>query len=631
MPLLARDKVRFSGEPVAAVLATSRACAEEAAALVEVDYEDLPVVDDPVAALSEPAPRVHDDPWSYPGAVLPANGPANLQSEVVEGSLADADAALAAAAHTVTRTYRTPAGHQGYLEPQCWTAAPRPGGGVTIEGTAKAPYRLREQVARTLGLPLEAVAVEPTVIGGDFGGKGGVVDPTLCAALALWAGRAVRLALRSGEDVAATDARHGSVVEVRVGCDASGRLAALVVDAVLDGGAYAAVKPIPSVNLHGLAEAALGYRLPAWAVRSRIAYTNRIPKGHMRAPGAPQAVFAVESAVDELARQAGIDPVALRHRNLLTDGDRDAYGHVWDEARGTATLDAAVAVEAAATVPAGWRAGRGVAVYARPTAAPATTSLRLLPGGEDGLVVEVPFPETGTGSHTLVREELAAALSVDPERIRVRQVSTAGLPYDPGVGASRVTAGLTNAVHRLAEEWRAGAGDEPVTVATEAGGDRPALSTCAQVAHVAVDPATGQVRVLELVTAVDVAAILRPRSHQMQLDGGAMMGFGFACLEDLLEEDGQVWAANLAEFRLPTAEDAPALRTVLIEGGRGVGPANVKAVGELSNVPVAAAVANAVHDAVGARVRQVPVTAERVYWTLHPRAGSGGTGGMEER
>lgn len=618
MPLLARDKVRYSGEAVAAVLATARGVAEEAAALVEVDYEELPVVANPVAALSASAPRVHDAPWGYPGAVVAATGPANLQSEVVEGSLAGAEAALAGAAHAVTRTYRTPAGHQGYLEPQCWTAAPRPGGGVTIQGTAKAPYRLREQVARTLGLSIDAVEVEPVAIGGDFGGKGGVVDPTLCAALALWAARPVRLALRSGEDLSATDARHASVIEVRVGCDDTGHLLALVVDAVLDGGAYAAVKPIPSVNLHGLAEAALGYRLPTWAVRSRIAYTNRVPKGHMRAPGAPQAVFAIESAVDELARRAGIEPLDLRRRNLLGDGDRDAYGHVWAEARGTTTLDAAIAVEPTTAAPAGWRTGTGIAVYARPTPAPATTSLRLLPGGDGGLVVEVPFPETGTGSHTLVREELAAALDLDPERIRVWQVSTTALPYDPGVGASRVTVGLTNAVHQLADAWRAGPRDEPVTVVTDPGADRPALSTCAQVAHVAVDPATGQVRVLELVTAIDVAAVLRPRSHQMQVDGGAVMGFGFACLEDLLEEDGQVWAANLAEFRLPTAEDVPALRTVLVEGGSGVGPANVKAVGELSNVPVAAAVANAVHDAVGARVRQVPVTAERVYWALHP-------------
>jgi putative selenate reductase molybdopterin-binding subunit len=629
MPLLADGKVRFAGEAVAVVLARTRRAAEDAAALVDVEYRDLDAVLDAHAALEPGAALVHDAPWRYDGAVVTESHHPNLQSELVEGDLSAAEAALALATHAVTATYRTPSGHQGYLEPQCWTAWPLPGGRVALLGTVKAPYRLREQTAKTLGLALDAVEVEPVALGGDFGGKGGVVDPTLCAALALWSDRPVRMALRSGDDFTATDARHPASVEVRVGCDADGRLLALCVDAVLDGGAYAAVKPIPSVNLHGLAECALGYRLDAYAVRSRIAYTTTIPKGHMRAPGAPQAVFAVESALDELAAAAGISPAELRRRNVLADGDRDAYGHLWVEARGTDTLDAALSDPTPAVtpcddsvsghrraVPAGWRRGRGVALYARPTAPPATTSVRLVPGDDGRLIVEVPIPETGTGSHSVVREEVAAALDVDPERVEVRQVSTGSLPYDPGVGASRVTVGVTTAVRELAARWRAAGGSQAVTVETAAGSEAPALSFCAQVADVAVDPETGQVRVLALTTAVDVASVLRPRAHRMQIDGGAVMGYGFACLEDLLEADGQVWAANLAEFRLPTAEDVPALRTVLVEGGRGVGPANVKAVGELSNVPTAAAIANAVADATGCRLRHLPLTAERVFWAL---------------
>jgi CO/xanthine dehydrogenase Mo-binding subunit len=390
---------------------------------------------------------------------------------------------------------------------------------------------------------------------------------------------------------------------------------ALSLDAVLDGGAYAAAKPIPSVNLHGIAECALGYRLGCYAIRSRIAYTNNLPKGHMRAPGAPQAVFAVESALDELARTAGLHPAELRRRSLLANGERDAYGHEWLEARGAATLDAALGVHPTVPAPAEWRRGTGLAVYARPTAAPATTSLRLaLTGG--GLEVQVPIPETGTGSHTVVRAQMASALGVDPDSIHVRQVSTAQLPYDPGVGASRVTVGVTAAVQELAAAWKQRDDDSPITVVTEPGSDQPALSYCAQAAHVAVDPDTGQVRVLELVSAVDVADIVLPRAHQLQIDGGAVMGLGFACFEDLQEAEGQVWAANLAEFRLPTANDVPMLRTVLVDGGRGVGPDNVKAVGELTNVPVAAALANAVADATGCRIRQLPITAEKIFWAL---------------
>ncbi|MGH3302934.1 MAG: xanthine dehydrogenase family protein molybdopterin-binding subunit [Streptosporangiaceae bacterium] len=617
MPLLAAGKARFAGEPVAVVLATGRLPAEEAAGLVDVTYRELPAVLDPVEALQPSAARVHDAPWSYDGAVVGPDDPANLQSQLVTGSLEAASAELARAAYRVARSYRTPAGHQGYLEPQCWTAVPAESGGVRLHGTAKAPYRLREQVARTLGKPADLVHIEPAPIGGDFGGKGGVVDATLCAALALLARQPVRLALRSSDDLTATDARHPALIEVQLGCNERGQLTAMIVDAVFDGGAYAAIKPIPSVNLHGMAEAAVGYRLHACAVRSRIAYTNRIPKGHMRAPGAPQVVFAMESAVDELAHSAGIPPAELRRRSLLSDGDRDAYGHPWPEARGTATLSAAVSCRARVQPPGNWKLGSGLAVYARATSPPATTSLRLVPGAAGEFCVEVPFPETGTGSHTLVRNEVAEALHVDPDRVRVRQVSSSSLPYDPGVGASRVTVGLTAAVRQLVAAWHDSGGTDPVTVQTEPGSGQPVLSYCAQVARVAVDPATGQVRLLELVTAVDVAAILRPASHQLQLDGGAVMGFGFACLEDLLEQDGQVWAGSLADFRLPTTEDVPVLQTVLVEGGRGVGPANVKAVGELANVPVAAAVANAVADAVGVRVRALPITAERVYRALH--------------
>lgn len=630
MPLLARTVARFAGEPVAAVLARSREAATAAAALVDIDYRELPSVTDPVAALDAGSPLVHDAPWEYPGAVITAAAGPNLQSVVTDGDPAAVARALAAAATVVSATYRTPAGHQGYLEPQTWVAFPPQNGTTRLWGTTKSPYRLRNQIAACLGLAPEAIQVDPAPLGGDFGGKGGVCDASLCVALARLAGRPVRLVLRSEEDLSATDARHPAVIHVTVGCDAEGRLAGLDFDAIFDGGAYAAAKPTPPVNLHGAADCALGYRLPCYTLRSRIAYTNTVPKGHMRSPGAPQAVFAIESALDELAAAARISPLEMRRRNLLDAGEPDAYGHVWAEARGRETLAAAIGAASRAREAPGPRTpsprehglahGTGVAVYARPTPSPSPTSLVLtpLPGGR--LEVGVPIPETGTGSHAMIRRQLAAELGIDPPRVVVRQVPTTALPGDPGVGASRVTVGLSRAVARLAEEWRASARDGPVTVTLPAATEPPALSYCAQVARVAVDLETGQVRILELVSAVDVAEIVNPRAHQMQIDGGAVMGIGFACLEDLLEDEGQVLASNLGEFRLPAAADIPVLRTALVAGGRGVGPANVKAIGELTNVPVAAAVANAVADATRARVRELPITAERVYWAIDGRA-----------
>ena len=480
MPLLAGDKVRFAGERVAVVLATTRAAAEEAAALVWVDHEELPPILDPGRALDERSPLVHARAWEYDGAVVGPHDPGNLQSEIVEGSLADTDRALEGAAFSVERVYSTPAGHQGYLEPQAWLARPRPDGTVQLWGTAKAPYRLRDMVAQCLDVDPAIISVEPTVIGGDFGGKGGLGEAPLCVLLALMTQRPVRLVLRSGEDLVATDTRHPSQIRVRLGCDPEGRLVGLSLDALLDGGAYAASKPIPSANLHGIPETAAAYRLPAWYVRSRIAYTTTVPKGHMRTPGAPQGTFALESAIDELASVAGLDPATIRRRNLLGPGDPDVHGHVWAEARGAETLDAALDAPTTVAPPPHWLTGSGIAVYARPTNPPATTSMRLQRAGGGRLLAEVPIPETGTGSHTVVRNQLASALGVDPDLVDVRQASTGELPFDPGVGASRVTVGMAAAAARLASEWLGGPGTDPVTVATEPGAKlrccRPARS-----------------------------------------------------------------------------------------------------------------------------------------------------------
>lgn len=618
IPLLAVDQVRFVGEPVAAVVAETRQAAEQGAERVEVSYEELPAVLSATAALAPGAPLVHREAWAYEGAVVRPSDGANLQSRVRRGSLVEVEAALAGARFTVDRSYSTPAMHQGYLEPQAWAARVTTDGEVWLWATNKSPYRLRDQVARPLGLAPERVHVQPVPLGGDFGGKGAPGLAPLCVELARLVERPVRITLRSGEDITATDARHPSIVRVRLGCDPAGRLVAASLEALFDGGAYAGSKPVPDVNLHGVADAFSAYRVPAAYVESTIAYTNSIPKGHMRSPGAPQATFALESALDEMALAAGVDPVALRRTNLVRTGEANAHGHTWVEARGEATLDAALGASQAIATPDGWLAGEGVAVYARSTPPPARTSLRLEASGDGTFDVEVPVPETGTGSHTVVQALVAEGLGVPLPAVRVRQVETATLPADPGVGASRVTVGMAAAVAELVAAWQARP-DGDMTVAVETGPAEVSEvgSYCTQVARVAVDPVTGELRVLELVSAVDVAEVVNPAAHQMQIEGAAMMGIGSACLEDLLQEEGQIWAGTLGDLKLPTAADAPRLATVLLRGGKGYPPTNLKAVGELANVPTGAAVANAVAAATGQRIRALPLSAERVYQALH--------------
>lgn len=612
-PVLAIGKVRYVGEPVAAVVADTRRHAEEAARLVEVDYTELPVVGTAAEATRPGAAAVHESPWEYRGAVIkPADGP-NLQSVLRHGDEAATEAALAGAVAVVDATYTTAAGHQGYLEPQGCVASFGADGLVEVWINNKSPYRLVAQLASSLGLEAERIVVHAVPIGGDFGGKGSPMVAPLCVALSRLTGHPCRMVLRYSEDLTTTNPRHPTTMRVRLGADQDGRLLALRFDCLADGGAYAAFKPIPSVNLHGLAEPGNPYRIPHRYVEARIAYTTTVPKGHARAPGAPQATFAMESAMDELASQLGLDPVEIRRRNVLTDGDPNPDGIVWSEARGQQVLDAAMAALRTRAVPPGWRHGWGISLYDRATAA-GQTSLRLRDDPDrDGVIAEVPIPETGTGNHTVVREGLARQLGLERDQVRVVQVRTSELPGDAGVGGSRVTASLSEAVERAAAAWAARADGQAVVVSLDGNGDAANVTSfSAQIAQVGVDPETGQVLVLEVISALDVADVINPAAHRMQIDGGTVMGFGFAVLEDLRLEDGQIWAGNLGDFRMPTAHDVPRLTTVLVPGGRGVGALNVKQIGELTNVPTAAAIANAVAAATGARVRSLPITAESV-------------------
>jgi CO/xanthine dehydrogenase Mo-binding subunit len=610
--VLARDKVRYVGERVAAVVAESRAAAESAAALVEIDYEELPAVFTPEEALAPGAPAVHDAPWGYPRAFIKEGQGQNRQSVVEEGSQEAVETALAKSAFVVDETYTTSAVHQGYLEPQACVADVEPSGKVRLWLTNKSPYILRSQIADCVGIEAESIEVQPIALGGDFGGKGSPEDAPLCVALARLVGRPTKMVLRYSEDLTSTDARHPARVHVRIGCDAEGHITGWTQDVLLDGGAYGGFKPAPTVSIHGALEPG-GYRIPAFFSRSVVAYTNTVPKGHMRAPGAPQATFATESAMDELALKIGLEPAELRYRNLLRTGEADVNGREWIEFRGEETLAAALgALRIRQDAPAGWRTGIGMSVYSRTTPTATSSSMRLseLPDGR--LSCEIGVIETGTGSHTVARELLAKGLAMPAEDIDVIQVSTGELPTDPGAGGSRVTSSLSMVADQAIKAWRSRLDDEPVLVVVDEKGGPPVGSYGVQVAQVAVDPETGQVKVLEILSTVDVAEIINEKAHQMQIDGGAAMGFGYACLEDLDESEGQVWSANLGDFKLPSARDVPEFKTVLVRGGRGVGTANVKNIGETTTPPTAAAIANAVADAVGARVRHLPIRAERV-------------------
>lgn len=660
VPILAVEKVRFIGEMVAAVAAESREIAEEAARLIDVAYEPLPAVFDPIEALSLGAPAVHDAPWSYKGAARGEDGPINLMGRAMEEWGGDIEVALAASDRVFEHTFRTQSHHHGYLEPHSCTVNVEKDGRVNIWSNNKSPYALRAQISGAFDIPQDMITLHSPAIGGDFGGKGSPMDVPLCLELARLTGRPVSMTMRYSEELTAASVRHASVTKVRVGVSDHGRLQAMDVYTVYNSGAYGGFKP--GVNFNASRDAGSSYNIPVVRAIADRVYTNQIPGGNTRAPGGPQMVFAVESMLDLVARELGIDAFTFRRNNLLRHGEVGPFGTNYDEVRGLATLDLAERSYCPVfpqDAPRSLRFGRGVAVYDRPTHPPGRTSVRLRLK-EDGTVeVQVPVMETGTGSHTILRRIVAEALQMPLDEIVIRYVGTDDLPFDGGVGASRVSISVGEGAHVTALEFReelksrmastlnvpmdrielragciafdaatgrrldlqslarTGTKVELVQETGQQQGHEGVTGFNIQVAQVGVDVETGQVFLYEILSVNDVAEILDPIAHEGQIQGGIVTGIGFALTEDLGIQDGRVTAAHLGDYKLPAVSDAAPIRVVLLKGGMGAGARNIKSIGETTNVPTAAAIANAVADAVGVRVSELPITAEKVYRLLH--------------
>lgn len=662
-PLLAVGKTRFAGEMVAAVAADTPEVAAQAAVAIDVEYQPLPAVFDAEAALAAEAPAVHDEPWNYAGAARGADEPKNVIARTSWSTGHDVEAALGQADRVFERTFRTQRVHQGYIEPHCCTVAFDSRGTVSVWSCNKAPYRMRQQLAVTFDLPEDDIHAFSPAIGGDFGGKGSPMDIPLCLELSRRTGRPVRMLRSYVEELLAGDPSPGSAITIRMGVSNEGRIQALHVLGIFNAGAYGGYTPGAPVR----GTSWTSYRLPVAHVENVRVYTNEVPNGNMRAPSAPQNAFAMEAMMDFVARGLGLDPFEFRRRNLLTDGETTLMGNVWPESRGIATLDLAERsseFSPPAGAPATMRIGRGVALYDRPTHAPQRTSLRLtlLPHGS--VEAQLAIQETGTGSHTMLQRVLATALGIDREQVSLRCVGTQFLPWDEGVGGSRVTVSSAEAgviaaqlfmtelrrnaaevlgtsedrleplpscrlrgpdgrEFSLAELAARGAQVDVVGEVKGGGHGEGATSFCVQVAHVGVDVETGAVKLLKMLSVHDVAEILDPLLHRGQIQGGIGMGIGFALSEDLNLSDGRVAASHLGEYKLPTIADMPPLEVILLPGGKGVGARNVKSIGEMGNVPAAAAIANAVSDALGACVDSLPITAEKVLSAMQSSGQAG--------
>jgi CO/xanthine dehydrogenase Mo-binding subunit len=666
-PLLADGVVRYAGEAVVGIVAGDAATAAEAASLVEVDYAPLTAVTTVEAALAPGAPVIHERhavPRPHLGfaEAIERDHP-NVCSSSTQ-AWGDIETAFSGAHLVVEGDFRYPISYAFAMEPYTaiaeWT-----GDGLTVWSSCQHPFMVREDLAHCFSLPLSRVRVIVPFVGGGYGSKSYTKIEPLTAALALRAGRPVKLALSIDESILTTRG-DGAVIHIASAFDADGRLRGRQAEILLNTGAYAENSPL--VGRKAANRISGPYRIPAVAVRCRAIYTNTSPASSFRGFGAPQGNFAAESQMDEAAERLGLDPLEIRRRNVVAPGEA-----LWPKVRGMdADLEADLGLAAEAL---GWDApppagrGRGLAISASDAGSEPVTTAMVRVQADGSVTVTVGSTEIGQGSATVLPQIAAAEMGVPLDRVSLLQGDTSAVSYDRSTGASRTTTLVGLAIQSAAADARAqlleaaraalgGASVEPAAGGVlvdgahhdwgaivqawfaGAGGEivgrgyvRKAGATQAMPpfweigcvgAEVSVDEATGLVRVEHLVTVGDVGCAINPQLVEAQDVGAAIMGLGMAMSEELVyTPEGNLLSGNLVEYRVPRAADVPPFTSILAERGDGVGVYGAKGGGEGSLNPVAAAVANAIRRATGARLREAPFTPERVWRALRERDDGG--------
>jgi CO/xanthine dehydrogenase Mo-binding subunit len=671
-PLVAIEKVRYAGEPVAAVAAVDEDVAREALDLIEVVYEDLPVLVTPEQALAPDAPAIHErvptrEFVTYPDIVLNTEAGKNVFN-LYRLRKGDLEAGFRAAAHVFEDTYRTPHQQHCSLEPHITTAR-MDGDRITLWSSASSPFTARFQVAETLRLPQSKVRVIAYNIGGAYGGKTYPRHEPLVAALCWQAGgRPVRVELERSEEFS-TITRHAAVVTMKTGVSGDGKLVAREVRILWGAGAYADVSPRLIKN-GGFASPG-PYRIPNIAVDSYAVYTNTTPSGGFRGYAVPQVTWAYESQMDDIARALGLDPLELRRRNVLRDGDQFSTGQICEEMHYPdllATVAEAIGWgrerEPASTT----RRGRGIACTVKGTVTPSTSTATVKLNEDGSATVLTSTTEVGQGSRTVLAQMAADELGLPLERVGVTFADTDVTPWDQTTSSSRSTFMMGTAVRRAAGEVRRELlelaaemleaepddlavrdGQVLVRGAPERGLEHGAIvrrsrrgnllgsgtfqtegsldaetglgiatshfHQSAAAAEVEVDTETGRVEVLKLQLATYAGRVINPTLAELQNEGNIAFGVGQALMEELIYDGGRIVNPNLADYLIPSMDDMPVeYASTLLEDGSGEG--KVHGLGETGAPPVPPAIGNALFDAVGVRIKELPITPEKVLRAL---------------
>jgi CO/xanthine dehydrogenase Mo-binding subunit len=668
--VFATDKVRYLGQPVAAVAADSLEIAEEAAELIEVEYEPLAAVYDPEMATRPDAPLIHEA-WlsyeTYPNMLREGN--VCSRSYIRKG---DVDSAFAQADFIFEDRFETQIQHQGYTEPRAAVAQVDAGGHVTVWSNTQLPFAVQTALAEMLELPEDKVRVVATFSGGGFGGKLRPGMEPYAALLARATGRPVRVATTVVEELIDAYPRQPTVIYLKSGVMRDGTILAREGRIIFDTGAFAGSGPaVASVATLVLAGP---YRIPNLRLEGSAVYTNKANFGSFRAPSGPQGCFAVESHMDIIARKMGVDPLELRLKNIVEEGDAGPTGQVLTDVSIREVLEqAAEAINWGE--PTGPHRGKGLACsWWTVTGGPSEVDIKLEADGT--LVLTTGAAEIGTGAVTSgAAQILAEEMGVDLADVRVMTVDTDSTPYDFGAQGSRTTFSVGNAARVAADKMRAQLfelaweelditpdrlelRDKAVVVKGEPA-RRISLARLAQIslqqgeviaahgsftapkttfddakvvshfyptfnspsfhahaAEVEVDPGTGQITVHRYVAAQDVGFAINPRFVEGQIEGGVVQGLGQALTEEIVVRDGRVLNPNLTDYKMPTIMDVPPIEAILVQHPSEIGPYGAKGVGEPPAIEPPATIANAVDAAVGVRIQSLPITAEKVLKAL---------------
>jgi putative selenate reductase molybdopterin-binding subunit len=667
------QKVRFVGDRVAAVVADSPGIAELACQLIEVEYEILPYVTDPFVAMGKQQEStaasvptvIHDEPE----ATQIYDRDRNIAGRV-DLETGDVEAGFAAADLVIERTYQLPAVQHTHLEPHVSVSWLEADGTVVVRSSTQVPFHCQRILSEIFELPQDKIRVLKGKIGGGFGNKQEVLSEDLCVLATLRTGRPVKWEFTRQEELTATNSRHAMTIRLKTGVKRDGTIVAQDMEAVSNTGAYgnhgSTVVFITGCYPLGI------YRCPNQRFLGLAVYTNTMPAGAFRGYGATQGCFAVEAQMDEIARTLGIDPIALRLKNIIgaetilklgREGDYDHFHLVGSYALKECIEKVVEVIDYQPHQPSivdrHLRRGIGFAISMQGSgiakAHRAVARLTLLSNGQYEL--RTGAVDVGTGSDTTLRQVAAEVLTTQTSQILLVTGDTHQTPFDAGSYASGTAYISGQAVRFAAQQLRshllefvatlwhcaideltlhrdaistshqtislsdlailASQQQHQFTAEAEHAADQSSLTFTAQAAEVEVDTETGRVRVLRCVQAIDLGTALNPRICRGQMTGGMVMGLGYALTEELVrDEQGRTLNAALRTYRIPSAKDIPQMDVLMIEKVDPYGPFGAKGVGEIGTNCTAPAIVNAVAHATGVHLTQLPLLPELVWWAL---------------